>query len=68
MEVRARPALAPLPFVLYTSTYNSPGDRELAESVGADAYLTKPAPTVRLIEALTSAQARRPVPPVVPCC
>jgi CheY-like chemotaxis protein len=35
MEVRSRPAIACLPFVLYTSTYNSPGDRTLAESLGA---------------------------------
>ena len=33
-----------VPFILYTATYNSPSDRELARTVGADDYLTKPAP------------------------
>ena len=59
MEVRSRPALARLPFVLYTSTYNSPGDRKLAESLGADAYLAKPAPTERIVSALQVAAAAR---------
>jgi diguanylate cyclase (GGDEF)-like protein/PAS domain S-box-containing protein len=54
MEIRARPTLAGLPFVLYTSTYNSPGDRQLAESIGADAYIAKPAPTARILEALAA--------------
>lgn len=55
MEVRSRAAIARLPFVLYTSTYNSPGDRKLAESLGADAYLAKPAPIGRIIAALVMA-------------
>lgn len=57
MEVRSRVAIARLPFVLYTSTYNSPGDRKLAESIGADAYLAKPAPVGRIIAALAAAAA-----------
>jgi PAS domain S-box-containing protein/diguanylate cyclase (GGDEF)-like protein len=59
MEVRSRSGLAQLPFVLYTSTYNSPGDRQLAESLGADAYLAKPAPTERIVGALEAAAAAR---------
>ena len=55
MEIRSRPSLARLPFVLYTSTYNSPGDRMLAESLGADAYIAKPAPTSRIMGALAAA-------------
>jgi diguanylate cyclase (GGDEF)-like protein/PAS domain S-box-containing protein len=68
MEVRSRPALAPVPFLLYTSTYNSPGDRELAASVGADAYLSKPAPVSRILAALASARPRAPAAaaPAVP--
>jgi diguanylate cyclase (GGDEF)-like protein/PAS domain S-box-containing protein len=60
MEVRSRPALVRLPFVLYTSTYNSPGDRKLAESLGADAYLAKPAATAHILEALAAAMRGRP--------
>ena len=59
MAIRSDPALAALPFVLYTSTYNSPGDRDLAESLGADAYLTKPAPTETIVSALEAAASAR---------
>lgn len=59
MAIRSDPALAALPFVLYTSTYNSPGDRHLAESLGADAYLTKPAPTETIVSALEAAASAR---------
>src|SRR5207249_2286031 len=55
-----------LPLLLYTSTYDSPADRELAHSVGADGYLTKPAPTTVILDALRQAQQRevmRPPPP-----
>jgi hypothetical protein len=45
-----------LPVILYTSTYNSPGDRKLAESVGADSYVLKPAPTPVILSALREAQ------------
>ena len=68
MEVRSDARLVHLPFVLYTSTYNSPGDRELAESLGADAYVHKPAPTSRLIGAVVSAANSRQAgaPPPAP--
>lgn len=59
MELRQRPDIGHLPFVLYTSTYNSPGDRKLAESVGADAFIAKPAPTERIISALLAAAETR---------
>ncbi|RYZ16985.1 MAG: PAS domain S-box protein, partial [Myxococcaceae bacterium] len=59
MEIRARGDLAMLPFILYTSTYNSPGDRELARSLGADAYLAKPAPTQNIVAALRAAATAR---------
>lgn len=58
LEVRNDHRHAALPFVLYTSTYNSPSDRELAESVGADAYLTKPAPVGQLLSAVEGARGR----------
>lgn len=60
LELRKDPRLAQLPFLLYTSTYNSPSDRELARSVGADAYLTKPAPVQVILEALRQAPLQRP--------
>lgn len=47
---------AVLPFILYTATYDSPGDRELASTVGADGYVLKPAPIPVLLEALRKAR------------
>jgi signal transduction histidine kinase len=44
-----------LPVILYTATYDSPGDRLLAESVGADAFILKPAPIAMLIDAVRTA-------------
>ena len=66
LELRKDPRLAQLPFLLYTSTYNSPSDRELARSVGADAYLTKPAPVQVILEALHQARSGRPAQPSRP--
>jgi diguanylate cyclase (GGDEF)-like protein/PAS domain S-box-containing protein len=57
LEVRKDPALRRLPFVLYTSTYNSPADRNLAAQVGADAYISKPAPVAEILAALGKAAA-----------
>lgn len=58
MEVRKHPAFSPLPFVVYTSTYNSAGDRALAEKAGADSYLIKPAPADTVIATLRAAMDR----------
>jgi signal transduction histidine kinase len=41
-----------IPIVLYTATYDSLSDRKLAESVGADAYILKPAPVAVLIDTI----------------
>jgi diguanylate cyclase (GGDEF)-like protein/PAS domain S-box-containing protein len=62
IEVRGDPALRELPFVLYTSTYNSPADRQLALNAGADAYISKPAPVPVILEAIAKAmdQKRKP--------
>jgi two-component system sensor histidine kinase/response regulator len=43
---------ASIPFILYTATYNSPSDRDLARTVGADDYIVKPAPIAVIMEAL----------------
>jgi PAS domain S-box-containing protein len=61
MEVRKSQSLATLPFVLYTSTYNSPADRKLAQAAGADAIVEKPAPINTLLAGLQSA-SRQPRP------
>src|ERR1700737_1582330 len=44
-----------IPVVLYTATYDSPSDRVLAETVGADGYILKPAPAAALIDAVQEA-------------
>jgi diguanylate cyclase (GGDEF)-like protein/PAS domain S-box-containing protein len=58
LEVRKDPRFVSLPFVLYTSTYDSPADRALAEAAGADAYISKPAPVRALLDALERARGR----------
>ena len=58
-EIRksARP-YAGLPFVLYTATYDSPSDRELAETIGADGYILKPSPIPAILQVLFSTKPR----------
>ena len=68
-EVRASPDLQKLPIVIYTATYTSDSDERLALSVGADAFVRKPAPAAKLAEAIEQACSgrtvrREPVPPV----
>lgn len=58
LDVRQNPCHAHLPFLLYTSTYNSPSDRELALSAGADAYIAKPAPVESLLAAIKAATGK----------
>lgn len=58
LEIRRSERFSALPFVLYTSTYSSPEDRQLAHSVGADSYIVKPAPTHVVLEALRDAAKR----------
>jgi signal transduction histidine kinase len=50
-----------MPLVLYTSTYSSAGDRQLAEAVGADGYVIKPAPTAVILAAVEEARRRAAV-------
>jgi len=59
LEIRKDPRHAQLPFILYTSTYNSASDRQLAVTVGADAYIGKPAPVAVIMDALYEAARRR---------
>ena len=51
-EVRKNPALKELRFVLYSSTYTSPGDVNLSNTVGADQFIAKPAPISVILKAL----------------
>jgi signal transduction histidine kinase len=44
-----------IPLILYTATYDSPTDRALAEAVGADAFILKPASPATLIAAVRDA-------------
>ncbi|WP_442887402.1 response regulator [Congregicoccus parvus] len=52
LEIRKAEHSRTLPFIVYTSTYDSPSDRKLAKTVGADLYLVKPAPAATILRAL----------------
>src|SRR6267378_1973540 len=57
-EIRNSEKVGALPFILYTSTYDSPADRKLAQSVGADDYIIKPAAVPVILKALHDAALR----------
>jgi signal transduction histidine kinase/CheY-like chemotaxis protein len=57
--IRQNPELDRVAVVIYTSTYISPGDKELALECGADAYLTKPAAAREVIQTALTAVAQR---------
>lgn len=60
-EVRSRPDLHSLPFLVVSGTYLEPEDEQLALRMGADAYLAKPLPPTVVLEALRGAvQQDRP--------
>ena len=63
-QIRRSEKFGALPLILYTNTYDSPNDRQLAEDVGADCFLAKPAsPPVILAalrEAIEKAGERKP--------
>ncbi|HEX9785177.1 MAG TPA: response regulator [Opitutaceae bacterium] len=61
-EVRKSVASQRLPFIFYTSTYDSPADRELARRIGSDCYIMKPAPVETLLAALNELVAGTSVP------
>jgi CheY-like chemotaxis protein len=56
-EIRTNIRLRDLPIVIYTSTYTSLSDNMLARSLGADKFLTKPAPFQTVLAALREAIA-----------
>jgi signal transduction histidine kinase len=51
-------AAAGVPLILYTATFNTQADRQLAATVGADCYLLKPAATPAILAALGEAQLK----------
>jgi signal transduction histidine kinase len=58
-EIRLNAKLCALPILVHTSTYNSPDDMKLAETVGADKYLLKPVPPAVLLRAIGEAMEQR---------
>jgi PAS domain S-box-containing protein len=67
-ELRAIERFRNLPFIFHTSSYTSPSDEKLALDMGADRFLTKPAPASEVIKALGEATSihRRAFVPVRP--
>ena len=64
-EVRKSQRLHALPFIICTSTYTSPEDMKLGQTVGANKYITKPAPVAAVLAALREVmeqQAAQPAP------
>jgi diguanylate cyclase (GGDEF)-like protein/PAS domain S-box-containing protein len=59
-EIHKQANLSHLPIILYTATYTSPGDEQLALHMGADKYLKKPAPVEILVAALHEVLTRPP--------
>jgi signal transduction histidine kinase len=57
-EIRKSERLNGVALILHTATYNSPADRQLAQTVGADGYLLKPAPIRELLSVLHDAQQK----------
>ena len=63
--LRKSDRLHALPFIIYTSTYTSPDDMKLAQTVGADKYLTKPAPIAEVLNALREVMDNKAARPVL---
>lgn len=63
LAVRKHERLNAVPFIFYTSTYTSVADMQLARTVGANRYLTKPAPVPALIAALRDASFQGTIAP-----
>jgi CheY-like chemotaxis protein len=52
LEIRKNYRLCAIPFIIYTSTYTSPDDLRLGQTIGADRFLIKPAPMSAILNAL----------------
>jgi two-component system, sensor histidine kinase and response regulator len=62
-EIRTNAKLRDIPIVIYTSTYTSKSDENLARNLGADRYLRKPAPFQSVLTALHEAIATTHIAP-----
>jgi diguanylate cyclase (GGDEF)-like protein len=51
-EIRRNQRFKSIPIIIYSSTYTSPGDEQVALKAGADKFISKPAPKEVLLEAL----------------
>ncbi|HKS37089.1 MAG TPA: response regulator [Verrucomicrobiae bacterium] len=61
-EVRGSKRFGHLPFIIYTSTYTSPGDEKVGLDLGADRFIRKPSPASEILAALHALKERpRPV-------
>lgn len=58
MEVRKRDKSKSIPFIIYTSTYNTDADEKLARDVGADKFIQKPAPASAILASLAEFSSR----------
>ena len=58
-EWKADPVLSPIPIVFYTATYTEPEDKDLAEGVGADLFITKPTDPMKVFAAVDSLLTRQ---------
>ncbi|HTI70354.1 MAG TPA: response regulator [Candidatus Limnocylindria bacterium] len=54
---KADPLLKRIPFIVYTATYTNPEDEQLALSLGADAFILKPAEPEDFLARLRDVQA-----------
>jgi PAS domain S-box-containing protein len=61
-EVRQHERFCHLPFIVYTSTYTSAADEQLALDIGVDKYIRKPAPSGEIVRALAEVGRRQSQP------
>ena len=58
LNVRQHERFKDLPFIVHTSTHDSPGDEKIALSFGADAFIRRPAPAADVLQAIHEAAER----------
>jgi PAS domain S-box-containing protein len=64
LEVRKSEHFRSIPFIIYTSTFSSPGDEKLAIEMGADRYIRKPAPANAILNAIRELETRSGPAPI----
>lgn len=65
-EVRRNERLHHLPFIIYSSTYNSPVDKKLAADMGVDKFIVKPSPVHEILSALNAVMQKTARPQFAP--